>query len=142
MKKYIPFSLAICTMISFFLLTQNAFTQTSQSTTNTSTYVKGITSGRAKAMAIGVLGLISLVIAWRAKLRVSKNSSSRNGVVVAFVLSLSSIILSVIHLMTSAGAVFGSGSGKAGALVALLFGLIGAVLSGLALQKKTVPISR
>ena len=136
MKKYIPFILAVCIMFGFFLLTQSAFTQTSQNTDNTS-YVKGITAGRATAMAIGVLGLISLIVAWRAKLRFAKNSNSRNGVVVAFVLSLLSIVLSVIHLVTSAGAVFGSGSGKAGAIVALVLGLIGAVLSGLTLQKKT-----
>jgi hypothetical protein len=41
-----------------------------------------------------------------------------------------------VHLCTSAGAVFGSGSGKAGAIVALLLALIGVTLGMLAFRSR------
>ena len=56
---------------------------------------------------------------------------------VALSLGLTSIVLSIVHLSTSAGAVFGSGSGKAGALVALVLASFGIILSGVALRQKT-----
>jgi len=136
MRKYIPYILSTCIIICFFLLTEKSFSQTSQNSDGTFTYVKGITSGRAKALATVALGLISLLLAWRAKIRFTKNNSNRNGLVTAFILSLLTIILSAVHLSTSAGAEFGSGSGKAGAIMAVLLGLAGAALSGLALRKK------
>ena len=136
MKRCIPYFLSACIMICFFLLPENAFAQANQNTDSTSSYVKGITTGRAKTLATGVLGLIGLIIALRAKRRLAKNSDYRNGLVIAFVLSLVTIILSAIQLIASAGAVFGSGSGKAGAIVALFLGLIGTALSGLSLRKK------
>lgn len=136
MQKYIPFFLSACIVICFFLLSEKTFAQANQNTDGTSAYVKGITTGRAKTLVTGVLGLIGLIIALRAKRRLAKNSTNRNGLVVAFVLSLVTIILSVIQLIISADAVFGSGSGKAGAIVALLLGLIGIGISGLALRQK------
>ena len=136
MQKYIPFFLSACIVICFFLLSEKTFAQANQNTDGTSAYVKGITTGRAITLVTGVLGLIGLIIALRAKRRLAKNSTNRNGLVVAFVLSLVTIILSVIQLIISADAVFGSGSGKAGAIVALLLGLIGIGISGLALRQK------
>jgi hypothetical protein len=44
------------------------------------------------------------------------------------------IALSIVHLVTTAGAVFGSGSGKAGAIVALFLGLISMILSMITLR--------
>lgn len=98
--------------------------------------VKGITTGRASAIAVGVLALISVIIGWRAKLRSnSVTSNKRAGAVGAIMLALISIILCIVHLSTSAGAVFGSGSGKAGVIVALVLGVSGMVLGWLALAR-------
>lgn len=151
MRKYIPYILSIYLIIGFsFLTTENAFSQANQTvnemdTTNsamaqtdeTAPYVTGITTGRAKSLVGTVMGLMSLIIGWRAKLISSKGiGSGRTGAVMALVLGLTGIVFSVLHLCNSAGAVFGSGSGKAGAIVAILLGLIGMTLGGLALRSR------
>src|SRR6266498_2847507 len=134
MKKYIAYILLAWLIIGFtFLVTEKVFSQSDQKenkkdTTSSITtmpdknaaYVSGITTGRAKALVGVVAGLISLVIGWRAKARSAKDTGNvRTGAGVAVVLGLTGIILSIIHLATSVGAVFGSGSGKAGAIFAL-----------------------
>jgi hypothetical protein len=53
----------------------------------------------------------------------------------ALALGLIAIVLSIVHLTTSAGAVFGSGSGKAGAIFGVVLGFIGMILGGMALRK-------
>jgi hypothetical protein len=53
---------------------------------------------------------------------------------VALALGLLGIILSVIHLSTFTGG-FGTGSGRAGAIVALVLSLIGTSLGGLTLSR-------
>jgi len=136
MQKYIPCFLSACIMICFFLLSEKTFAQANQNIDSTSAYVKGITTGRAKTLVTGALGLIGLIIALRTKRRLAKNNTNRNGLVIAFALSLVTIILSAIQLIASASTVFGSGSGKAGAIVALLLGLVGIGISGLALRQK------
>jgi hypothetical protein len=151
MKKYISYSLAALLIILFsFVTTTKIFSQTNQEgskteTTDsvttmpngTSSYVKGVTAGRAKALVGVAAGLISLVIGWWAKARSAKGTSSvRTSVVVALVLGITGIVLSIVHLSTSAGAVFGSGSGKAGAIFALLLSLIGMTLGWQALRSR------
>jgi hypothetical protein len=146
MKRYISYIL-LALLITGLTSTVRVFCQTDQKTSTNSenkipdgnAYVKGITPGRAFALVGGVVGLASLIIGWRAKVR-SKASSdkARTGAMVALALGLTSIVISIVHLSTSAGAVFGSGSGKAGALVALVLASIGIILSGLALRQKMV----
>jgi hypothetical protein len=151
MKNYILFTLSACLIVVFSLLQmEKAFSQNSGRADNqdsisgvtarpdgTSSYVTGITSGRAKSLIGSGAGLVSLVIGWRSKLRSNKGMlNSRTGPIMALLLGLISIVLSVIHLSNSYGAAFGSGSGKAGAIVGLLLGLIGMTLSGLALRRK------
>jgi hypothetical protein len=147
MKKYI---LPACLIVVFSLLQmEKAFSQNSgkadkqdsisgetAKSDGTSSYVTGITSGRAKSLIGSGAGLVSLVIGWRSKLRSNKGIlNSRTGPIMALLLGLISIVLSVIHLSNSYGAAFGSGSGKAGAIVGMLLGLIGMTLSGLALRR-------
>lgn len=97
--------------------------------------VRGFTAGRAKSLAGAGVALLSVTLGGIAIQRAKKQTgnSGRNGAMVALVLGVAGIILSIIHLITSAGAVFGSGSGKAGALVALALGIGGACLGGRAL---------
>lgn len=143
MKKYIRYiSLAWLIAGFTFFVPGKVFSQTSQEGIKTeaadrvttmneesSTYVKGITSGRARALVGGVIGLASLIIGWRARVR-----SSATGAKLAIALGLIAIVLSIVHLSTVAGAVFGSGSGKAGAIVALLLAVTGTILGGLTLR--------
>jgi hypothetical protein len=139
MKKYISYIFSVCLIIGLtFLVTEKGVSQSNQKTVSggTSTYVTGITTGRARALVGVGLGLISLVIGWRAKARSAGNSNRRTGAIVALVLGLISIILSIVHLSTSVGAVFGSGSGKAGAIVGLVLGFIGMAFGRLALRQR------
>jgi hypothetical protein len=140
MEKYI---LSVCIVLSLcFLGTNRIYSQTpdttiSSTTTSDSGYVKGVTPMRARALAGGILGLISLIISWRARSRsvAGIGNKGRNGAVVALLLGAIAIVLSIIHLSVTAGAVFGSGSGKAGAIVAIFLNSIGMVLAALALKK-------
>jgi len=145
MKYFVPYVLSACITIAFSLFaSEKAFSitdqeQQSDTTSNdsneTSPYVKGITSGRAKSLVGGVLGLFSLIIGWRAKARLSNNHSAKPFAITALVLGLVAIGLSIMHLANVTGG-FGTGGGKAGAIVALVFGLVGAALSWSTLRKK------
>lgn len=132
-----------------FLTAGKAFSQTIEKENNAATtsttqadatpkYVKGITTGRARALAGVALGLTSLIIGWRSKTLSSKAASGgRTGASLALSLAAISILLSIIHLSNSVGAVFGSGSGKAGAIFAIVLSVVGIVLAGLTLRQKS-----
>jgi hypothetical protein len=130
MKKYISRALPAYLLIVFsFFVTEQAFSQSS-------TVPTGITAGRARALAGGALGLISLIIGWRAKARSGRGTVSRRSAPIAAVLlGAACIILSIVHLVTTTGG-FGTGGGKAGAVVSLVLGLIGITLGGWALRKR------
>jgi hypothetical protein len=97
--------------------------------------VTGITSGRARAMMVAVVGLISLIFGVLALVRSGGgNGSGRVASIVALALGLIGILLSVVHLSTFTGG-FGTGGGRAGAIVALVLGLIGMILGGFALAR-------
>lgn len=147
MKKFIPYIFIAWLSVGFFLLTmtkvlsQENQPDTTNSITTTadgdSPAVKGITTGRARALAGAVVGLISLGIGWWAKIRSTRGTGNgRTCAIVALVLGLVGIILSVVHLSVTTGAVFGSGSGKAGAIVALVLALIGVTLGRMALHSR------
>lgn len=89
-----------------------------------------VTSGRARAMVIAGVGLISLIIGG---LALARAGSGRAAAIVALVLGLIGVILSVVHLGGSTG--FGTGGGRAGAIVGLVLGLIGTSLGGLAFAR-------
>jgi len=129
MKKYIRCILIVLNVSSFSFSASKAFSQRSENPA--SSYVKGITAGRARALVGVIIGLISLIIGVRIK-----TSNKRTPIIVSLSLGLMAIILGVIHLSTSAGAVFGSGSGKAGAIASLVLGLLGVTFSGLSMRKK------
>ena len=143
MAKYVFYVLlAVSISGPCFLSVKSAFSQTSQTeivsdTVDKSQTVKGITGGRARSLAGGIVGLVSLVMGWSAKRRWKRdNGNGRNLARLALVLGLISTIFSVVHLANTAGAVYGSGSGKAGAIVALLPGSIGIILSWSVLRQK------
>lgn len=89
-----------------------------------------VTSGRARAMIIAGVGLISLIIGG---LALARSGSGRAAAIVALVLGLIGVVLSAVHLGGSTG--FGTGGGRAGAIVGLVLALIGTNLGGLALAR-------
>lgn len=134
MKKCITYLLPAWLMIGCSFLSLIVFAQ--ETPEETSTYVKGITAGRARALVGVAAALVSLVIGWRVKVRANRSKPNvRSGAIAALVLGSVAVVLSVVHLSISAGAVFGSGSGKAGAIFALVPALIGIILGGLVLRK-------
>jgi hypothetical protein len=142
MKTFIPFMLAVFIAIVFSCLTAESVLAQSDRTQQpdtvsdgTSSYVTGITAGRARSLVGVALGLISLIIGLRVKRRLAVHGSSvRKWTIAALVLGLGAVILSLIHLTTISGG-FGTGGGKAGAIVALVFGLIGVCLGGVTLLR-------
>lgn len=146
MQQYFSYLLAVLLVFStIFLLSEKAYAQSDPTSTDNITktpatgtaYVSGITAGRARALAGGAIGLISLIIGWRAKVGAAAPFRNvRTAATLALVLGSISIILSIVHLIVTSGAVFGSGSGKAGAIVALVPSLIGVLLGWRVLQHK------
>ena len=95
-----------------------------------------VTTGRLGSILIGVLGLASLIISLR-NFRSSKKSASttnRLSIIGAASLGLLCVVLAAIHIVNSSGG-FGTGSGKAGAIVAIVLGLAGIILSYLSLGR-------
>ena len=95
-----------------------------------------VTPGRARAMVVAAVSLLSLVVGGLALARSAGRIGTGNGraaAIIALVLGLIAIVLSVVHLAGSSG--FGTGGGRAGAIVALVLGLIGISLGGLALTR-------
>jgi hypothetical protein len=74
MTKFVPCILPTCLIISF-IATEHALSQTEQKENkidskmakpdSTSSYVTGLTSGRAKSLVGVVAGLISVIIGWQ-----------------------------------------------------------------------------
>ncbi|WP_145716130.1 DUF6223 family protein [Chitinophaga japonensis] len=140
-KKYLPFIFAACLIIGSLLFAAGrVFSQAAPD--GTSPAVTGITTGRAWSIVGGIIAIISLGMGWRAKARANsapiagaEHGGRKQGqAIIALLLGGIAILLSVVHLSVSAGAVFGSGSGKAGAIVTLVLALAGTALSGLALR--------
>lgn len=128
--------MAAC-LITGFLLLATGDVSSQAKPGETSPAVTGITSGRARTLVIGVIGLVSLVIGWRAKALSARGTGrGRSWAIPALVLGGICVIFSAIHLITVTSG-FGTGSGKAGAIVALVVGGTGMLLAGLALRPKS-----
>jgi hypothetical protein len=116
--------LIFSTVLFGLLFTNNAYAGT-----------YGITSGRLESILAAVAGIISIVIGRSALRSINHNSSAKQKSMISLALGLICIIASGIHLVHSYSANFGTGSGKAGAIVALVLGVTGMVLGGLALSR-------
>jgi hypothetical protein len=139
MRILIPYIISACLTTAFSLSSSDAvYAQSDQEHSSDSTagerdsYVRGLTPARAKSLVGGVLGLVSVIVGWRVKKR---PGPGRSLAVIAFLSGIAAIVLSIIHLANTNGG-FGTGGGKAGAIVALLLGLVGTGLSGLAMRSK------
>jgi xanthosine utilization system XapX-like protein len=86
--------------------------------------VSGITPGRAVSLLAGVIGLIGIVIGCMALSRTARRiSSGRQMGIVALAMGLIGMVLGGLHLASTTGS-FGTGKGRAGAIVAMVVGLI------------------
>lgn len=142
MRNLISFTLPALLIIVFSLIpTHITFSQTDQAAASSNkdgktSYVTGITSGRAKSLIGVVVGLSSIIIGWRVKRRSAAGPSGwRSWAITALALGLVALVLSVLHLANTNGG-FGTGGGKAGAIVALILGLLGTSFSVMALRSK------
>jgi hypothetical protein len=141
-KKFAPYAFGAFLFFSLYILpVGQIFSQESTAVASVSpenevsdAYVSGLTSARARSVVGGVIGLVSLVIGWRSRLRQKAGHvRSRIWPKVGLALAGITIVLSVIHLGNNKGE-FGSGGGKAGAIVAFVFGIVGVTLNGLVLR--------
>lgn len=93
-----------------------------------------ITIGRLTSIITDLIGVTSVIIGRQALIRSSRPVNSRPKATLALVLGLFSVLVSALHLILSNGG-FGTGSGKLGAIVALVIGLTGACFGWLALSR-------
>jgi hypothetical protein len=94
-----------------------------------------ITMGRLASIVTGIIGLVSLFIGRQALVRsAGPTGSIRPKAIAALLTGTICVLLSALHLMLSNGA-FGTGSGKLGAIVAMVVGLTGTGLGALALTR-------
>lgn len=141
MKGCISYVTALCLIMSLFMLSPEiSFAQSEDpglaesSSGRDGAYVEGITPARARALVGGVFGLVSIIVGWRARAKsAAGKTNARAWSISALVLGLGAVILSIVHLLGNTGG-FGTGGGKAGAIVALVLGIVGAVLGGLAMR--------
>lgn len=111
-------SLVFCTMVFALILVPGI-----ASAQEVNDYVGAkLTSARVVSLLLFAIGIASVIIAFRSKKRADDNSRKRS-VIIASVLGLIAVILSAIRITASTG--FGTGGGKAGAILALLMGVIG-----------------
>jgi membrane protein CcdC involved in cytochrome C biogenesis len=97
--------------------------------------VSGLTSGRTATILPMLLGLISVILVITTRYNVANQySTKRNKALIAIVAGLISIVLAGIHLARASGD-FGTGSGKLGAIVALLLAGIGVVSAVMILSR-------
>lgn len=94
-----------------------------------------ITMGRLASIVTGIIGLISVFIGRQALMRsAGPIGSIRPKAIAALVTGSIAVLVSALHLILSNGG-FGTGSGKLGAIVAMVVGLTGTGLGALALTR-------
>ena len=94
-----------------------------------------VTLGRLVSIVTGIIGLISIFLGRQALVRsAGLIGSKRPKAIAALVTGSICVLLSALHLMLS-NADFGTGSGKLGAIVAMVVGLAGTGLGALALAR-------
>ena len=94
--------------------------------------VSGITEGRAATILPLVLGLLTLVVGWIALARSAKQIKiSRLMSAITLATGLPGVLIGILHLVRATGAI-GTGSGRLGAIVAMILCLVGMLLGVLA----------
>jgi hypothetical protein len=98
-------------------------------------FLQIITVWRLASIVNAILGLISIVIGRQALVRSTAPISPRRPkAIAALVVGLICVSFSILHLLLSTGG-FGTGSGKLGAIVAMVVGVTGTSLGAVALAR-------
>ena len=146
-KKFAPYLFGVLLFIGFSILpvpqvfSNDAPAGAEVNTNNRDSggYVSGLTSARARSLVGVVIALVSVVIGWRSRSRKKAGLiKSKTLPMMALCLAGIAIVLSVIHLVSNTGA-FGSGGGKAGAIVALAIGIPGVIVNAMVLWSGNWP---
>src|SRR6478609_5769201 len=127
MHRPIFYLIIVCfTILYYITATRTAIGQNDQAgkvNGSDSSYVRGITPGRAKSLTGGVLALASVIISLLVRKKSAANTSRRHAwSITSMTLGIIAIAFSILHLANTKGG-FGTGGGKAGAIIALLLGL-------------------
>jgi hypothetical protein len=94
-------------------------------------YVRGVTTARVIGIFELLIGISSLVCAVRSRKPASKKLA-KAGATLGWI----TVMVSIVHLAVTAGAIFGSGSGKAGSILAFLLGVSGSMVSWQSLRSR------
>jgi hypothetical protein len=94
------------------------------------------TPARIWASIAAFVALVSVVGGWRALRSARAGRSSRTGATVALVAGLTGVVNGVVNLAVADGGL-GTGNGVAGGAIALVLGLVGAVLGGVAALRRS-----
>ena len=131
LKSRVFFSLLILAALALQVFADAVAPPMPTPTPSASSY--GMTSGRFVATFAAVVALIGVVIGGVAALRPSGlfgTSGARTGAIIA---GLIGVGVGGVRVMTATG--IGTGGGRAGAIVALVLGLIALALGALAIQR-------
>jgi hypothetical protein len=90
--------------------------------------------GRTVPTAAALLGLVSAIVGGLALTRSRRADAGRARTITALVLGPISVVVGGVHGLNSAGGL-GTGNGLAGAIFAVILGVIGTALGGLALAR-------
>ncbi|MFD1150041.1 DUF6223 family protein [Saccharothrix hoggarensis] len=94
----------------------------------------GLGSGRLLPTAADVVGLLGMVLGGLALRSAGRTGASRRGAIAAGTAGVVSAAVGGLHWANSAGG-FGTGNGKAGAIIAVVVGVAAVVLAGLATSR-------
>ncbi|GHO85108.1 DUF6223 family protein [Dictyobacter formicarum] len=136
-KRIFTFILAFLAAIVLFGVLGEAVLMATHLSDPAATTVYGPTPQRLWATTAATLGLIALVIGWRALRRPASRfgtASRRRGAIVALVLGLIVAVNGGLVLALATGGL-GTGNGVAGGAAALVLGLIALPIGGLALGR-------
>ncbi|ULL14866.1 hypothetical protein DVH26_10675 [Paenibacillus sp. H1-7] len=118
-------------LISFIILCTFLLVPTIAFAEGTGVGYGSITPGWLLIFTAGLIGLCAAVVAGIALARPTDRFATGQWPVLSIVLGLFCVLLSMFHLaVTLAG--FGAGNRRAGAIIAIVIGLIGLVLAGMA----------
>lgn len=92
--------------------------------------------GRTVPTAAAVLGLVGVVLGLLARSRARRGSTMRSWFIAAIALGVLSVGVGAVHGLNAAGGL-NTGNGVAGAVIAVVLGLVGIAISGWALARRS-----
>jgi uncharacterized protein DUF6223 len=136
MKRTLVLLLAALAALAVFVGLVYVVLMATHLSESAATTVQGPTTRRLWATTASVLALISVVIGGLAMVRSTKGfgTAARLGVILALAAGLFAVINGALVLTVANGGL-GSGNGVVGGAVALVLGLIGVIIGGLALSR-------